>query len=144
MTFSGSAPTHKKKNHYAVDQVSRILHTQNSMKSFLGAMSKPATPNVVLSSKLSNAGGRKDQGAHGSAELRSSSEPRHTLRHTSFKVQVKNPNVCLVCSMCAAAHCSVDMRYLGMPMLAKPWIPVCAACHRAHMHSTDSSSTHDP
>ena len=103
------------------------------MKSFLGAMSKPVAPNVVLSSKLCSSSGRKDHAAPASARPSASALPRHTLRHTSFKVQVKNPHVCLVCSMCAGTHCSVDMQYLYMPMLAKPWIPVCAACHRANM-----------
>ena len=146
MTTS-AASTHKRKSHYAVDQVSRILHTQNSMKSFLGAMSKPAPPTNVLSSQLCPAadahrGGGKHARAPGGASASSPAEetgsrpaaPRHTLRHTSFKLQVKqHPHIYLVCSMCSQTHSSMGARYLFMPMLAKPWIPVCGACYQDHV-----------
>lgn len=107
------------------------------MKSFLGAMSKPMPPAAaMLPPQLCKAAAQEHLRHLPEKSAVSTPNSPHTLRHTSFKQQVKHPHINLVCSMCGNTHCSMQARYLYMPMLAKPWIPVCAACSQDHVAQT--------
>ena len=108
---------------HPLDQVSRIMHAQHAMKHFLGGLSRPAIPQfspaVAPSSSSITA-------ATPTTIITESTVS--TMPYPSFRKQVSDINTNVVCTMCDKITCSSRAHYMYMPTLAKPWIPICAAC----------------
>lgn len=107
------------------DQVSRILHTQQSMKNFLGTLNKqpaqlgtPAT--MLLQIHVPEATPPQDD-----------CKGRFQTHHHSFQRQVRDAHTWVPCAMCATSQCSTALHYLHLPSMTKPWIPLCASCAAA-------------
>lgn len=118
---------------HPVDQVSRIMHAQHAMKHFLGALGKPAMPALPVHGA---AGPARMKPSHGAPRANSNNavvaEPRVHMPHTNFTLQIRDSRVDVSCSVCDCRQCSASVQYIHMPTMAKPWIPICAACHAAH------------
>ena len=113
---------------HPVDQVSRIMHAQHAMKHFLGALAKPAMPHPPTATAKHKTPARlgfsrKDKAVPPAAHV--------TVSHTSFRLRISDPRVNVRCTACAQPHRSSSLAYIHMPTLAKPWIPICPACHRS-------------
>ena len=124
------------------DQVSRILHTKNCMRIYLGGLAKqqhaPPPPPPPLSDavashhkvRLSPPAERDvasfDASVLGSSPRRSASSA--TLHHSSFTSKVEDTDVWLRCATCARECCSTDVEYMYLPNLSKPWVPLCHGC----------------
>lgn len=101
------------------DQVSRILHTQQSMKLFLGAVHRQPVdaPPTAQFQIVPPAGGPSVSMGN-----------RLEARHRSFKRQIRDSQTWVPCAMCTAPQCSLALHYLHLPTLSKPWIPLCPSC----------------
>ena len=99
--------------------VTRIMRTQQSMKTFLGSLHKQAaapSPTSLL-------------------EIHSPPVPPlpgaatdHHMHHHSFQRQVRDANTWVPCAMCSTSQCSTALHYLHLPSMPKPWIPLCSHC----------------
>jgi hypothetical protein len=100
------------------DPVSRILHTQQSMKAFLCAQHRPhpGAPAAQL------------QIVRPESEAPVSAHKHVQAHHRSFRRQVRDAQTWVPCAMCAIPHCSLSLHYLHLPSMTKPWIPLCAGC----------------
>jgi hypothetical protein len=99
--------------------VSRIMHTQQSMKSFLGGLHKQ-TPQGMPATALLQIHGPEASSVPGA--------PGSQAHHHSFQRQVRDAHTWVPCAMCTEAHCSTALHYLHLPSLTKPWIPLCPQC----------------
>ena len=101
--------------------VSRIMHTQQSMKSFLGGLHKHKhTPHAGIA--LLQIHGPE---AASSPPTAPGSQQAH---HHSFQRQVRDAHTWVPCAVCTTPHCSTALHYLHLPSLTKPWIPLCPQC----------------
>ena len=117
---------------HPVDQVSRIMHAQHAMKHFLGALGKPAMPQPPAAAAAKRQHHKAPERATPVHAERAPPPAAHvTVSHTSFRLRISDPSVNVRCSACARPHRSSSLAYIHMPTLAKPWIPICPACHRA-------------
>ena len=117
---------------HPVDQVSRIMHAQHAMKHFLGALGKPAMPQLPTAIAKRH----HHKAPARAASMRKNAPPAAhvTVSHTSFRLRISDPRVNVRCTAFAQPHRSSSVSYIHMPTLAKPWIPICPACHRSSSH----------
>lgn len=124
------------------DQVSRILHTKNCMRIYLGGLAKqqqaplPPAPlsDAVASRKVRLApppAAERDvppfhASVLGPPPTRSASSA--TLHHSSFTSKVADTDVWLRCATCARECCSTEVEYMYLSNLSKPWVPLCHGC----------------
>ena len=124
---TGKAPASSVLRKCPLDQVSRIMHAQHAMKHFLGGLGKPAMPEWAA-----------PETAHASVlpqtpiamKKEAASSTISTIPYTSFQKKISDENTNMICTICDHVGNSSAMQYIYMPTLAKPWIPVCAACRK--------------
>lgn len=101
--------------------VSRIIHTQQSMKTFLGGLQRQSQQGTLAQTSL--------------LQIHSPDAPPATdagcqtqAHHHSFQRKVRDAHTWVPCAVCTTPHCSTALHYLHLPSLTKPWIPLCPQC----------------